>query len=107
MSRPNNQFAVSEASEMYIGTCGESATACTRKFVPAFRNNADGRVERARFPNGKPAPMHLIAALPKEWAVRCDIDGNVLEIGEDIEAGFLRDGCFYTREEAAQETVKH
>ena len=71
--------------------------------MPAFRNEADGRVELARLADGRPAPMHLISALPQEWAVRCDGRGNVLELVEDIIAGFLRDGRFYTREEAAAE----
>ena len=106
MSRPNDQLAVRTASNEYLGTCGESATAKNVKFLPAFRNPLDGRIERARFPNGQPAPMHLIGGLPQEWAVRCDEDGCVLEIGDDIEAGFVRDGQFYTREEAACETAR-
>jgi len=107
MSRPNDQLAVRAASQEYLGTCGESATAKNVKFVPAFRNMLDGRVERARFPNGKPAPMHLIGGLPREWAVRCDEAGCVLEISDDIEAGFVRDDQFYTREQAARETARH
>jgi hypothetical protein len=106
MSRPNDQLAVRTASDEYIGTCGESATAKKVKFLPAFRSSLDGRIERARFPNGQPAPMHLIGGLPQEWAVRCDLEGCVLEISEDIEAGFVRDDRFYTREEAASETAR-
>lgn len=101
MSRPNNQLAVRTESDAYIGTCGESATARQHKFLPAFRNERDGRVELARLSNGRPAPMHLISALPQEWAVRCDERGNVLELIEEVVAGFFRDDRFYTREEAA------
>ena len=101
MSRPNDQFTVRAESDAYRGTCGESATACQHKFRPAFRNEADGRVELARLPNGNPAPMHLISALPREWALRCDEQGGVLQLVETVIAGFLREGRFYTRDEAA------
>lgn len=102
MSRPNDQLAVHAESDPYIGSCGESATACKHKFLPAFRNETDGRVELARMSNGNPAAMHLISALPKEWAERCDESGNVLELIEGIVAGFVRDRQFYTREQAAK-----
>ena len=84
MSRQNNQLAVTQASARFAGTCGESATACKHKFLPAFRNDADGRVELARLPNGNAAPMHLISALPEEWATRRDDRGNVLELIDSI-----------------------
>lgn len=102
MSRPNDQIAVHSASQAYIGTCGESATARQNSFLPAFRNEADGRVELARMANGKPAPMHLISWLPREWAVTCDEAGKVLELIDDVIAGFVKSGRFFTREEAAQ-----
>ena len=105
MSRHRNQYAVTAESQPYNGTCGESVVACKHQFVPAFCNSADGRVELARLPNGKPAPMHLISALPQEWAARCDDDGNVLELIDSIVAGFVKDDRFYTREEAAAESV--
>ena len=47
--------------------------------------------------------MHLIAALPKTWASRCDDRGNVLELIDSVVAGFVKNGRFYTREEAAAE----
>lgn len=102
MSRPYDQLAVKTASAGYVGTCGESATACKHKFLPAFINRDDGRIEVARMPNGQPAPMHLICSLPAEWAARSDARGQVLELKSCIEAGFVRDGRFYTRDEAAQ-----
>ena len=103
MSRHRNQIAVTAESHRFHGTCGESVVACRHEFVPAFRDNADGRVELARLPNGKPAPMHLIAGLPRAWATRCDEGGNVLELIDSVVAGFVKNDRFYTREEAAQE----
>ena len=105
MSRHRNQHAVTAESQPYNGTCGESVVACQHQFIPAFCNSADGRVELARLPNGKPAPMHLISALPQAWAARCDNDGNVLELIDSIVAGFVKNGRFYTREQAAAESA--
>jgi hypothetical protein len=109
MSRPSlaqkrTQESVQQESVEFAGTCGESATATQSRFHPAFRNEADGRVEVARMPNGQPAAMHLISALPESWAAKLDDDGHVVELIEGIVAGFVRDGRFYTREEAAAAT---
>ncbi len=103
MARHRNQQAVTAESRRYSGTCGESELACQNQFAPAFCNRADGRVELARLPNGNPAPMHLISALPQDWAARCDDKGHVLTLIDSIEAGFVKNGRFYSREEAARE----
>ncbi len=100
MCRPNNQQNIKAASAAYRGTCGESHTAGTFNFAPAFRNTATGEVELARFADGRLAPMHLICGLPKAWATRLDAKGQVLELLDTIEAGFWRDNRFYTRDEA-------
>ena len=101
MSRPLTQESVQRESIEYAGTCGESATAKKSRFLPAFRNDSDGSVELARMPNGQPAAMHLISELPSSWACKLDDQGKVIELIEEIVAGFVRDGRFYTREEAA------
>ncbi len=101
MTRSNNQAAVAQASFAFRGSCGESEVACRHAFVPAFRNSTDGCVEIAKLADGSPAAMHLISHLPGDWAARCDAQGNVLELKAGIEAGFVRDGQFYTRAEAA------
>lgn len=101
MIRSNNQAAVARASLAFRGSCGESEVACRHAFVPAFRNSRDGCVEIAKLADGNPAAMHLISHLPGEWAARCDAQGNVLELIAGIEAGFVRDGQFYSRAEAA------
>ncbi len=101
MKHLNNQMAVQAASDRYRGTCGESREAVRQHFLPAFINREDGRVELARLPNGQPAAMHLISHLPVEWALQTDPAGKVVALKASIEAGFVRDGCYYTRSEAA------
>ena len=89
-------------NEEYAGTGGVSENNSGARFVPAFRDESTGRVELARLENGKMAPMHLLCGLPGEWVTGRDAAGQIVALKDSIIAGFLRDGCFYTREEAAQ-----
>ena len=45
--------------------------------------------------------MHLLDGLPEEWVVQRDTTGRVSAIKDTVIAGFLRNGLFYTREQAA------
>jgi hypothetical protein len=85
----------------YAGTKGLSQNNRHLHFLPAFRDETTGRVELARFADGRVAPMHLLCALPKEWATATDSDGQVTAVLDSIVAGFVRDGEFYTRDQAA------
>lgn len=69
-------------------------------FKPAFRDMSTGRVEYARFRNGRLAPVHLIEGLPMDWAVSYAPDGAVTAVKPAIVPGFVRGSRFYTREEA-------
>ena len=101
MSRPITKESLRVESAPYKGSCGDSATARNKRFLPAFKNTENGQVQLARLPNGQVAPMHLISYLPPSWAARRDTDGTVLELVGSVVAGFVRDGRFYTREEAS------
>jgi hypothetical protein len=48
------------------------------------------------------APIHLLCGLPDEWVVTRDSAGCVSSVKASVVAGFLRDGRFYTRQQAAQ-----
>ena len=85
----------------FAGTSGVSATSADRQLRPAFRDPVTGRVEIARFADGRPAPVHTICGLPAEWAAEVDADGQIVAVKDQIESGFVRDEVFYTREEAA------
>jgi hypothetical protein len=71
-------------------------------FAPAFQDRETGRTELSRFASGSLAPCHLIDGLPKDWVVARDAAGHTLAIKSSVVAGFVRGGCFYTREEAAR-----
>lgn len=83
------------------GSGGVSQGNCTHGFLPAFLDHVSGRVYRACFANGSPAPMHVLDGLPDALVIRRDARGRVVAVRGGIEAGFVRDGCFYSRQQAA------
>lgn len=85
----------------FAGTGGVSPVSRSRRFEPAFRDDATGRVEMARYANGVTAPMHLMDGLPREWIRERDANGHPSALRPGIVAGFVRDGAFFTREQAA------
>jgi len=89
-------------NEAFAGTAGISQNNARERFVPAFRDSRNGRVEISRLETGQPAPMHLLCGLPEDWVTGRDAEGHIVAVRESVIAGFLRDGIFYTREEAAQ-----
>ena len=90
-----------EENETFAGTGGVSENNCEARFVPAFRDSESGRVELARTEDGVRAPVHLLCCLPDEWVTERDDAGRILALKDSVVAGFVRDGQFYTREEAA------
>jgi hypothetical protein len=93
---------LSAENEAFAGTGGISSNNREARFVPAFREDRSGRVEVARHENGQPAAMHLLCCLPEEWVTGRDEKGRIVAVLDSVEAGFLRDGVFFTRAEAAR-----
>ena len=89
---------------VFAGTAGVSQNNREARFEPAFCDGETGRVELARQENGRPAPMHLLCRLPDEWVTGRDEAGRIVALQDSVIAGFVRDGTFYTREQAAQRT---
>ncbi|MCZ6889527.1 MAG: hypothetical protein O7H39_13610 [Gammaproteobacteria bacterium] len=85
----------------FAGTRGISENARPQRFVPAFCDSETGRIEIARFASGKPAPWHVIEGMPDEWAAEHNGMGEICALKSTIVAGFVRDGEFFTREQAA------
>jgi hypothetical protein len=85
----------------FVGTGGVSDENRSGGFRPAFYDASTGRVELARFANGLPAPMHLLDGLPDSWVALRDATGRITGLRASVIAGFVRDGFFYTREQAA------
>lgn len=89
------------------GTGGVSAGNCTAGFIPAFCDTETGRVVPSRHADGSLATIHLLAGLPREWAVELGNGNVVLAVKETVVAGFLRAGVFFTRDQAAQAVALH
>lgn len=70
-------------------------------FRPAFLDRESGHAYVARFANGRLAPCHILDGMPAHLVVSRGEDGRVLAVKGSVIPGFLRDGRFYERGEAA------
>lgn len=86
---------------LFAGTGGVSERNRAAGFAPAYRDSESGEVALSRFADGTLAPVHVLEGLPTDWVLARDGDGCVIRVRATVEAGFVRDGRFYTREAAA------
>jgi hypothetical protein len=64
-----------------------------------------GNVYRSRFPDGRPAPVHVLAGLPEALLdADCPPNGH-RSIKHSVISGFILANRFYSREAAAQATA--
>ena len=101
MNKPLTTETLRRQNLAFVGAGGISQENRSVGFRPAFHDLASGRSALARFADGSPAPMHLLDGLPEEWVVQRDTTSRVIAIKDTVIAGFLRNGRFYTREQAA------
>jgi hypothetical protein len=85
----------------YRGTGGVSESNRSLGFQPAFIDRQPGTVHWSRCPDGRPAPCHLLDGLPAELVPARDEQGRVTRVKSSVLSGFVPDGRFYTRDEAA------
>ena len=88
--------------EEYRGTGGIASEAKSSGFKPAFRDTQTGEIYPSKNADGSPAGIHLLDGMPEEVITKRDQDGDVVAVKDSIEAGFTRDGKFYTRDEAVR-----
>jgi hypothetical protein len=93
-------------NSLFDGTTGVSRNNRASGFVPGYLDRHSGLSVVSRFADGRPAPVHLLEGLPEDWVAARDGCGRVTKVRAGVVAGFLRNGRFYTREEAAQ-AVSH
>ena len=93
-------------NQAYAGTAGISQNNTGMGFVPGYCDTRTGEAIISRFANGRPCPVHVLDGLPVSWVALRDASGRVLSAREGIIAGFLLNGCFYTRAQAA-EMLRH
>lgn len=90
---------------LFAGSGGVSQENRTRGFIPAFYDILSSQITISRFANGAPAPIHMLEGLPEEWVVARDRSGKVAAVRSTVIAGFLHQGRFYTRAQAARALV--
>ena len=85
----------------YRQTGGVSEHNRQQGFRPAFRDLNTGRVYPSCRADGELAGFHCLDGLPEELVLSRDARGGVCGVKPGVESGFVRDGRFFTREEAA------
>ena len=88
-------------NQQFAGTKGVSAENRSLGFQPAFLDRRSGTVHLSMLADGRAAPMHLLDGLPAELVARRTDEGHVVALNSSVVAGFVRDGRFFTRREAA------
>ena len=96
------QLSLRDENVLFETTRGVSRNNRSSGFIPAYLNTASGERVPSRFADGSLAPVHVLDGLPESWIAARDADGRVTRTRPGIIAGFLRDGCFFTREQAAR-----
>lgn len=91
-----------QQNRIYRDTGGVSDGCRDGGFRPAFLDRSSGITWLSRFADGRIAPLHVLDGLPDELVARRDGHGHVTTARACVIAGFLRDGLFYTREQAAR-----
>ena len=93
--------ALAAQNRRFRGTGGVSRENRSRGFAPAFRDDSTGTLYLSRFANGAISPIHVLDGLPEALVVSRNASGRVLQVQSSVVAGFIRDGRFFSREEAS------
>lgn len=101
-----NRSTLVQENAVFHGSGGVSASNRRFGFQPAFRNIETGCIYASRFSDGRLAPVHMIDGLPDEVVTRRSATGKVVRVKDSVQAGFVLDGHFYDREQAATHSAR-
>jgi len=93
-------------TQTFASAGGISANSRSSGFRPAFLDTFTQAVYLSRFADGRPAPFHLLDGLPNDVVVTHTASGKVATVKPGVISGFVLDGEFYTRDEAAQRVAE-
>ena len=99
------ELALRDENALYANTRGLSQNNRQQGFQPGYLNRHSGECVLSCFGDGNPAPIHVLDGLPSAWVVARDTDGHVTRTVPEIVSGFIRNGIFYTRDEAIKATA--
>lgn len=86
----------------FLGSGGRSEENGEYGFRPAFMDTQTRIIYRSCFADGRPAPFHLLDGLPDEVVLKRLPGGRVASVKESVVSGFVHNGRFFTREDAAR-----
>ncbi len=89
-------------NQVFASTRGVSRKNRGLGFVPGFLDQETGFVYASCNADGSPAPIHRMDGLPDEVVLMRTPAGRVVVVKGSLIAGFIRNGHFYTREQAAR-----
>jgi len=98
--------ALRQQNEIFRDSGGVSEGNRALGFRPAFYDMDTGYVHPSRFANGLEAPMHVLDGLPDDLVVARRENGRVTAVKPGVVAGFVCQGHFYTRQQAALATAQ-
>ncbi len=101
MARVMTTKQLARENRSYASTGGVSQNNRGHGFRPAFLDTATGIVYLSCNQQGSLAPFHCLDGLPSELVEARDACGRVIAVKPTVQAGFERDGVFYSRDEAA------
>jgi len=100
------QQVLEQENGSFAGSGGVSSANRYLGFRPAFMDAETGAVHLSRFADGRPAPFHLLDGLPDEAVQSRTPSGRVTRLKPSIVSGFVSQGRFYTRDEAARRVAE-
>lgn len=77
------------------------------RLTPGFLDKETGKIYSSCFADGRPAPVHLLDAIPEELVAVRDETGRPRKLASSVISGYISGTQFYTREEAAQLAINH
>lgn len=101
MASTMNRRLLQRENDRYAGSGGTSPENRSHGFRPAFRDTLTDTVYPSCFADGQPAPFHLLDGLPEALVMRRSACGRILAVRDSVISGFLFQGRFFTRDEAA------
>jgi len=97
-----NAKALRREAQRFRGTGAISAENGGLGFRPAFFDAQTSQAYLSRFADGRPAPCHMLDGLPDEIVLSRNATGGVSSLRPTVISGFLFEGRFYSREDAAR-----
>lgn len=102
MKRFLSRSVLRQENVHFQGRGGRSEENRSAGFRPAFLDAETLTIHESRFGDGHPAPIHVLDGLPEALILTRSPTGRVIAVKGTVVAGFVRDGRFYSRADAAR-----